>query len=114
MVVDALREAGHEISEAVNGEEGLESFRQDRPDCVVMDLLMPVMDGQELLRRIRAIDSEIPVIIASADIQRSSRTTCEELGISGFFPKPIQPEALRACVDAALSQEAEAELNEVQ
>jgi two-component system chemotaxis response regulator CheY len=106
MVVDALREAGHDISEAVNGEEGLESFRQNRPDCVVMDLLMPVMDGRELLRRIRAIDSAIPIIVASADIQRSSRAACEELGISGFLPKPIQPESLRACVDAALSQKA--------
>ena len=104
VVVDALREAGHDISEAVNGEEALESFRQDRPDCVVTDLLMPVMGGHELLKRIRDIDSEVPVIVASADIQLSSRTKCEELGISGFLQKPIQLEELVACVDAALTQ----------
>ena len=112
MIVDALREAGPDIFEAANGEEGLKSFCQDRPDCVVTDLLMPVMDGQELLRRIRAIDSDIPIIVLSANIQRSPRTTCEELGISEFLPKPIQPESLRACVDAALSQKAGVELDE--
>ena len=114
MVVAALREAGHDISEAANGEQGLESFRQDRPDCVVMDLLMPVMDGQELLRRIRAIDSDVPIIVASADIQRSSQSACEELGINGFLHKPIQKEALLACIDAALIQEAGGQLNETQ
>ena len=106
MIVDALREAGHDISEAKNGEEGLESFRQNRPDCVVTDLLMPVMSGQDLLRRIRAIDPYVPIIVVSADVQRSSHATCEELGISGFLSKPIQTEALLECVNSALTQKA--------
>lgn len=114
LIVDALREAGHDISEAANGEEGLESFRQNRPDCVITDLLMPVMDGKELLKRIRAIDSDVPIIVASADIQRSSRNTCEELGISEFLHKPTLRESLLKCVDAALAQKAGVALNEPQ
>jgi CheY-like chemotaxis protein len=105
MVVKTLREAGHEITEGANGEEGLKSFRENRPDCVVTDLLMPVMEGQELVRLIRLTDTEVPIIVASADIQRSSRETCEKLGISGFIQKPVQAEEILACVDAALTQE---------
>jgi len=114
MVVAPLRDSGHNISEATNGEEALESFRLNRPDCVVTDLLMPVMDGQELLSRIRELDPDLPVIVCSADIQRSSRARCEELGISGFLEKPLDSDALLACVDAALTQAAGAELNETQ
>ncbi|MBT4863848.1 MAG: response regulator [Planctomycetaceae bacterium] len=104
MVVTPLREAGHEVSEAKNGEEGLESFRQNRPDCVITDLLMPVMDGQGLLKHIREIDTDVPVIVVSADIQRTSRKTCDDLGISGFLQKPMTSETLIASVDAALAQ----------
>ncbi|MEO2049996.1 MAG: response regulator [Pirellulales bacterium] len=106
MIVDALQQTGHDITEAVNGAVALESFRQNRPDCIVSNLLMPVMDGHEMLRQIRAIDSAVPVIIASADIQQSSRAQCEELGISGFLTKPIQAEALLECVEAILIQTA--------
>jgi len=105
MVANALREAGHEVTEAGNGEEGLQAFNQALPDCVVTDLLMPVMQGQVMLQHIRAISPDVPVIVASADIQRSSRSTCEELGISGFLSKPVQAEALLTCVDAALVPE---------
>ncbi|PHR95334.1 MAG: response regulator [Blastopirellula sp.] len=107
MVVDKLKEAGHETVEAINGKEGLDLLRLTRPDCVVTDLLMPVMGGQELLRNIRSINSEIPVIIASADIQISSRSECEELGISGFLQKPVDAQSLLTCVNEALNQEIE-------
>lgn len=106
MVVDALRDAGHDVIEAVNGEAALEAFRQQQPDCVVTDLLMPVMTGQELLGQLRAMNSKVPVIVASADIQQSSRAECEALGISGFLHKPIKPQELVPCVEAALKQEA--------
>lgn len=104
VVVQALQEAGHEVIEAVNGSDALEQFTASRPDCIVSDLLMPVMEGQELLRRIREIDTEIPVIIASADVQRTSRETCEALGISGFIHKPVDRQILIETVDAALRQ----------
>ncbi len=114
IIADALRDAGHNISVAVNGEEGLTSFCQDRHDCVITDLLMPVMDGKEMIRRIRAIDSDVPIIVVSADIQRSSRSECEELGVDAFFNKPVETEAFLTCVHAALAQEAGVELNETQ
>ena len=105
MVVDALQKAGHDITEATNGAEALESFQRDRPDCIFTDLLMPVMDGQELLSHIRKLDSIVPVIIVSADIQQSTRTQCETLGMNGFLSKPVRAEALLECVKDTLSQE---------
>jgi len=108
-----LREAGHDVLEAANGEEGFEVFCQNHPDCVVTDLLMPIMDGQELLKKIREIDSDVPVIIASADIQQSSRTLCETLGISGFLQKPVQSKELLEKIGTALAQQEGVENHEV-
>ena len=112
-VVTPLLEAGYSITEAANGEEAFEIFCQDRPDCVVTDLLMPIMDGQELLRCIRDVDPAIPVIVASADIQKASRIECEELGISGFLQKPIQSVDLISSIDSALNQLEGGTVNEV-
>lgn len=114
LVVDTLRDAGHRVTEAENGAVALELFCQDQPDCVVTDLLMPVMDGHELLRQLRAVDSDVPVVVATADIQTPSRNACEELGISGFLNKPVQPDELSAVVNAALTQTTGARDNDAQ
>ncbi|MCA8989930.1 MAG: response regulator, partial [Planctomycetaceae bacterium] len=82
-VTTPLKAAGHEILEAADGVEGFEQFETCSPDLIVSDLLMPNRDGIEQLRMIRATGSKVPVIIASADIQESTRQTCEELGIQG-------------------------------
>lgn len=103
IVANGLREAGYDVTEAADGALALELFRQSPPDCVVTDLLMPNMTGQELLEHVRATDSDMPVIIASADIQASSRSTCEALGITAFLNKPIDIEELVACVASALA-----------
>ena len=96
----ALREAGHEVVEACNGELGLEAVRDHTPDCVVLDLLMPVLDGPGFLQRLRGDGSDLPVVVATADIQKSSREQCEELGVSGFVNKPARAEELCPSVDA--------------
>ena len=114
MIVGLLKDAGHDVSEAVNGEEGLNFFRENRPDCVVTDLLMPVMNGQEMVRQIRAIDSEVPIIVASADIQKTSREACEKLGISKFILKPNQAAEILVAIDTALSQEVGGKFNAAQ
>ncbi|MCH7688338.1 MAG: response regulator [Planctomycetes bacterium] len=102
IIVDALKDAGYDVMQATNGAEALESYHQDHPDCIVTDMLMPVMDGQEFLRRLRAIDADVPVIVLSADIQKSTRSFCEELGISAFLNKPVDSQELLDSVEAAL------------
>jgi CheY-like chemotaxis protein len=91
-----------EIEEAADGLEALERYAACGPELVITDLLMPRMNGLALLTELRDRGSEVPVIVVTADIQRSSRAACEAQGISGFLHKPFAPEELRAAVFAAL------------
>ena len=100
LAADAMSGMGFRVVQAANGQEGLAAAAEHRPEIVVTDLLMPVMDGQEFLRRFREQNTATPVIVLSADIQSSSRETCESLGISGFINKPVKAQALAACVQA--------------
>lgn len=97
-----LKGGGHEVVEAANGEQGLAAVAAHTPDCVVLDMLMPVMDGPEFLRRLRAMGSTLPVVVLTADIQASSRAICEELGVSGFLNKPLRFEELHRCLEAII------------
>lgn len=101
-VTSAVAEAGHTITEATNGQEGLNLIAAVSFDCVVSDNLMPVMEGVEMLRHLRAAGNNIPVIMCSADIQDSTRDECDELGVSGFIAKPFKPEQLIDAVALAI------------
>jgi YesN/AraC family two-component response regulator len=78
-----------EVSSAFNGEEALKLYEQKKPDIVFVDIIMPVMDGIELSRRIREINPNqiIIVISASNDIQKISESI--EIGVNSFIQKPI-------------------------
>ena len=78
-----------EVTSAFNGEEALKLFEEKKPDIVFVDIIMPVMDGIELSRRIREINPNqiIIVISASNDIQKISESI--EIGVNSFIQKPI-------------------------
>ena len=105
MTSDALSRGGFDVVQAVNGQRGLEAFAEHQPDCVVIDLLMPVMTGQEFIRRLREDDDSTPVLVLTSDIQDSSRIECESLGISKFLHKPVDKNQITEDVRNALSQE---------
>ncbi|MEZ6045449.1 MAG: response regulator [Planctomycetaceae bacterium] len=100
MVVKVLEGQGFEIIQARNGKEALETYleRGSEINCIVSDNLMPEMTGVELLAKVREQNKEIPVIMASADIQKTTRSECDRLGITAFLNKPVQPEELMAAV----------------
>ena len=102
-VAKPLREAGYEVVEAENGQLGFEAAKEHQPDCIVSDLLMPVMDGFEFLKTLQDAKSAIPVIVASADIQESSRQKIRDLGAIAFLNKPFSKDDLLAAVSNALS-----------
>jgi two-component system chemotaxis response regulator CheY len=102
LAMRALREAGHEVLEAHDGALGLEAVRQHGPDCVVLDMLMPVLDGQGFLRRLRGDGSGLPVVVLTADVQAGTRSLCGGLGVSGFINKPVRAEELQAVVERAI------------
>lgn len=93
---------GHEVVTAENGKLGLEMADSERPDLIITDILMPVMGGIELLHRLKEQNSQIPALVASADIQETTRAECLELGAIAFLTKPIKPIGIETAIAKAL------------
>ena len=93
---------GYEIVEAANGSEGLDQWNENRPDIIVSDVDMPVMDGYKMVEKIREIDNMIPIVFASAMDQSSDVMRGYEVGVNNYIKKPYSPEELDAHVQALL------------
>lgn len=97
-----LEGAGYEVVEAEDGLGALERYFTDKPDVVLLDLVMKGMYGLEVLGKLREMDPDARVIVVSADIQTSSRDLVAEAGARGFLNKPARPEDMLVAVRAAL------------
>ena len=97
-----LEAAGHMVAEVADGLSALERYALDKPDLVLLDVTMDEMDGLEVLRQIRAMDPAAIVVMATADVQTSTRALAEACGASGFIFKPLASETVLQAVDAAL------------
>jgi twitching motility two-component system response regulator PilH len=97
-----LTSAGHEVIQAADGAEGLDRL-EDAPDAVICDLLMPNLDGFGFLAGARQRGVTIPIVIASADVQRTSRERCMELGARAFVAKPYQARDILDAVGTAMA-----------
>ena len=84
-----------EFFEAGDGEQGLELFKSLRPDLVLTDLLMPKMTGEDLIKEIRLLDQQVPIIVMTANIQKPAKAKVESFGITGFITKPIIGESVK-------------------
>ncbi len=86
-----LRMHGFEVREATDGREALRDVAESRPDLVLTDLMMPVMDGVELIRRLRAdpLTATIPVVAITADATEYSLWMAQEAGADVVITKPI-------------------------
>ncbi|MCR9200013.1 MAG: response regulator [Planctomycetaceae bacterium] len=98
-----LRAAGYQVIEAVNGQEGLAAWAKHKPDLVITDLLMPELDGFGFVHALRDAEADCPIIVASADIQDSSRKRVAALDTFGFLNKPFRYDELLQMVSDALS-----------
>lgn len=103
MIRRALQTEGHEVLEASNGYECLEMVTTHAPDCLILDLLMPQMNGYEVLAALRNQNSQVPAIVVTADIQETSRRKCLELGAIAVITKPAQQDELLNVVQNALN-----------
>lgn len=106
MVIAALKRdtAGYTFAEASNGRDALDLMRGQQPDVVVLDLMMPLVSGWEVLRE-RAGDSalrQIPVIVISAN-RDPELATAMQAGICAFLPKPFDIGALSALVRSCIT-----------
>ena len=89
LITKKLISAGYEISIAVDGESGLSSIREKSPDLVLLDLVLPNMDGFEILKRLKSnpATNKIPVIIISNLNQKEDMNRCFQLGASEYIVK---------------------------
>jgi two-component system KDP operon response regulator KdpE len=92
---------GHQVIEASNGAEALEQVRQHLPDLVIMDVMMPKMDGFEALHLLREI-STVPVILLTVKSDEEDRIRGLELGADDYITKPFSPRELASRVNAVL------------
>lgn len=94
---------GHQISEAANGEEALAALAKDVPDLMLLDIMMPVVDGWEVLRRLQG-HTDPPVVVVTGMASDDRRHVAEllELGALDVIAKPFDPGWLLRLVDAVL------------
>ncbi|MFP3896494.1 MAG: response regulator transcription factor [Anaerolineales bacterium] len=104
-LIEALRiylsRAGYDVHAATDGTEGLKEFYDLRPDLVVLDVMMPQMDGWETCRRIRDL-STVPIIMLTAKGQETDRVKGLRLGADDYVPKPFSLKELQARIEAVL------------
>jgi len=100
---DIAQESGWEVAgEARDGVEAVALFRAERPDLMTLDIVMPEMDGVEVLRRVMELDPKAQVVMISAVDQREKLTECIHHGAIDFIVKPFDGERLRALFDKQL------------
>ncbi|HCS45406.1 MAG TPA: fused response regulator/phosphatase [Pseudomonas sp.] len=97
-----VRRQGHEVLTAANGAEAVEAFRQQRPQLVLMDAMMPVMDGFEAARQIKALAGEtlVPIIFLTSLTESEALARCLEAGGDDFLAKPYNQVILAAKIKA--------------
>lgn len=96
-----LEGAGNDIVEAQDGAEALELFYLEKPQLVFLDLTMKDMYGLDVLAKIRQVDPDARVVIASADIQDQTRDMVREAGANAFVNKPLSEEKVLAALESA-------------
>jgi DNA-binding response OmpR family regulator len=101
-----LSRSGYEVVEAVDGQEALELATERTPDLMVLDVMMPRLDGYELTRRVREEDSlrSVPVILLTARSQETDVSRGFEVGADDYLKKPFNPDELVARVRAVLGR----------
>lgn len=104
MLSRRLEKMGYEVLLAVNGQEGIDMTRSHTPDLVLMDINMPVMDGWEAVRLLKAASDtqDIPIIALTAHAMTSDRDKADEIGFNDYATKPIDFPALVHMIESWL------------
>ena len=106
VVITYLTKAGHTVTSAADGQEALDSVAQSPPELVVLDLMLPGVDGLEVCRRLRE-SGDIPVIMLTAKGTVSDRVVGLEQGADDYVTKPFSPRELVLRVDSVLRRSGE-------
>jgi two-component system cell cycle response regulator DivK len=97
---DLLGNAGYELMEAENGEQALSAVAAQRPDLILMDIQLPIMDGYEATRRIKADPAlkAIPIIVVTSYALSGDESKAREAGCDAYVTKPFSPRQLLATI----------------
>lgn len=98
---DYLKAAGFDVVSALDGNIGLDKFRKEKPDLVVLDLMLPNVDGLDVCREIRR-EGSTPIIMLTARVEESDKLIGLELGADDYITKPFSPRELVARVRTVL------------
>jgi CheY-like chemotaxis protein len=101
-VSTVLEAEGYELLEADNGEDALATMEKKEINCLLLDLLMPGIDGYSVMGELKKKKSDVPVIVLTADIQKTTHAKCRELGAFKILVKPSEKEDIRQAVADAL------------
>ena len=98
-----LEQLGHAVEEATDGAQALERYFINRHDLVILDMVMSGMYGLEVLAKLRELNPDVRVIVATADIQTSTQEQARAAGAAAFVNKPIKREELARIVGTVLA-----------
>ncbi|MCC8190051.1 MAG: response regulator [Planctomycetes bacterium] len=116
LIRDQVKKLGYEVHEAENGADALRSMQESLPDCVILDLMMPVMSGPELLEKMQESEAlrNVPVIVVTALSDMDKIVYCIEKGAADYMQKPFRAQVLRArlasCIERKKLHDREMEL----
>ncbi len=98
---DYLKASGYDVVTAGDGVHGLSAFHREKPDLIVLDLMMPEMDGLDVCRTIRR-ESNVPIIMLTARVEETDKLIGLEIGADDYMTKPFSPRELVARVRVVL------------
>lgn len=104
LISKALAPLGLDIAQATNGQEGLDAAAADKPDLIILDITMPVLNGLETLEKLRSDPNlkDVKVIMLTAESSQENVGRADQLGVTGYVPKPFTPDKLIEQVKGAL------------
>ncbi|MFA6358161.1 MAG: response regulator [Candidatus Omnitrophota bacterium] len=96
MLENRIKHAGYEVITAIDGQEGLSKAQKEKPDLIILDLMLPKLDGYKVCRMLK-FDGKykhIPIIMLSARAQEEDKKIGEQVGADGYITKPFEPQVL--------------------
>lgn len=109
-LINVLSERFSKVIGAQNGDEGLKKFKKFKPDLVITDIAMPIMDGLDMAREIKEISDDVPIVVLSAYSEKERLSRSIDIGIDKYLIKPVDIEELFKVLDYLIGEKIEANM----
>lgn len=109
-LINVLSERFSKVIGAQNGDEGLKKFKKFKPDLVITDIAMPIMDGLDMAREIKEISDDVPIVVLSTYSEKERFLRSIDIGIDKYLIKPVDIEELFKVLDCLVGEKIEANM----